>query len=96
MNTESVELLAAVAEIDADQTPLCCLEIAQLVKLHHHHQNTNPKSVLVKLIYSLTFLFLFDIAVRPFAFMFERTMSFMCCVAEADWSVYFTDRRQFD
>ena len=28
---ESVELLAAVAEIDADQTPPCCLEIAQLV-----------------------------------------------------------------
>ena len=28
--TESVELLAAVAEIDADQTPPCCLEIAQL------------------------------------------------------------------
>ena len=27
---ESVELLAAVAEIDADQTPPCCLEIAQL------------------------------------------------------------------
>ena len=27
---ESVELLAAVAEIDVDQTPPCCLEIAQL------------------------------------------------------------------
>ena len=27
---ESVELLAAVAEIDAEQTPPCCLEIAQL------------------------------------------------------------------
>ena len=25
-----MELLAAVAEIDADQTPPCCLEIAQL------------------------------------------------------------------
>ena len=30
VQTESVELLAAVAEIDADQTPPCCLEIAQL------------------------------------------------------------------
>ena len=30
VKTESVELLAAVAEIDADQTPPCCLEIAQL------------------------------------------------------------------
>ena len=30
--TESVELLAAVAEIDVDQTPPCCLEIAQLVR----------------------------------------------------------------
>ena len=29
-SSESVELLAAVAEIDADQTPPCCLEIAQL------------------------------------------------------------------
>ena len=28
---ESVELLAAVAQIDTDQTPPCCLEIAQLV-----------------------------------------------------------------
>ena len=28
---ESVELLAAVAEIDVDQTPPCCLEIAQQV-----------------------------------------------------------------
>ena len=27
---ESVELLAAVAQIDVDQTPPCCLEIAQL------------------------------------------------------------------
>ena len=30
VSIESVELLAAVAEIDADQTPPCCLEIAQL------------------------------------------------------------------
>ena len=30
VSSESVELLAAVAEIDADQTPPCCLEIAQL------------------------------------------------------------------
>ena len=28
--SESVELLAAVAQIDFDQTPPCCLEIAQL------------------------------------------------------------------
>ena len=36
MYSESVELLAAVAEIDADQTPPCCLEIAQLVISRRH------------------------------------------------------------
>ena len=54
---ESVELLAAVACIDADQTPPCCLEIAQLVLLICcHFAFSQPLVCWYMLVWSFTFV----------------------------------------
>ena len=81
--TESVELLAAVAQIDADQTPPCCLEIAQLVSLNVLSTDHTC---------SLNSYFSSILQCGRLPLCLNVRCCSMCCVAEAEWSICFADR----